>query len=366
MKKPFGPSLYYASDKNIFDALNQHKVNAATVRKLFVKRNVIVSKKTQREDLAKYFARLSHDYYDHRDIAERLGVAPRRERITSMDVNGPATEEILNSSINQLKNELEATGDIVHVSRTEDNLSLNIQYSTIDYKRSEFAQVQVRDGILEFIKSDDGYIVRNTQNEYLNNIRDTLLGKLDKSISEPLNRKVITLFDVPSSKLRSNFFYELASNLSGYSRRDVTEVNVYQTGPEIDVEDSVNDDGEDLVTHIERVFLRGNGVTQSELLNELLDGEDYYIIKIRWLTAEIKGTENVYEIEALFTDPKDCTGFSFILNGVYPKVEGKLSSKRRQPSKVEIDQISKVIENKARSLTIRLKEEYDKPNSEEE
>lgn len=37
-KRAHGPSLYYASDKNVFDALNQHKVDTPTVVKLFQRR----------------------------------------------------------------------------------------------------------------------------------------------------------------------------------------------------------------------------------------------------------------------------------------------------------------------------------------
>ena len=91
-KRAHGPSLYYASDKNIFDALNQHKVDIPTIMGLFERRNIIISPKTPRDELAKYFARQIHDYHDHRDIAARLGIAPRRERITSMDVRAQKVE----------------------------------------------------------------------------------------------------------------------------------------------------------------------------------------------------------------------------------------------------------------------------------
>ena len=75
MKKRIrGSSFYYATDKNIFDALNEHKVDTPNVVHLFQRRNIVVSKKTVREDLAKYFSRLTHDYYDHKDIAARLGI----------------------------------------------------------------------------------------------------------------------------------------------------------------------------------------------------------------------------------------------------------------------------------------------------
>lgn len=358
-KRVHGPSFYYATDKNVFDALNQHKVDTLTVMKLFQRRNIIVGKKTPREDLAKYFARLTHDYYDHKDIAARLGIAPRRERITSMDVTGVGEIEDLQIAVEQLKQELEAAGDVVQVSREGDSLTMHVQYSTVDYKRSEFAQVQVRDGTVEFVKSPEGYIVRNTQNDYLNDVRETLLGKIEKAASAPLTKVAVSLFDVPSPQLRSKFFHELVSNLPGYGRRDVTDVYIYKAKPESDDDDESDDSASnDPDTHVERVFLRGHGVTRSELLNELLDEEEYYITKIGWTATEAMGAGNVYDIEAVFADPKDCTGFSFILSGVFPVEEGKVSARRRSPHKDEIDAISRVIESKSRALVAKLREEF--------
>jgi hypothetical protein len=359
-KRVHGPSLYYATDKNIFDALNQHKVDTPTVMKLFQRRNIVVGKKTPREDLAKYFARLTHDYYDHKDIAARLGVAPRRERTTSMDVTGAGEIEELQVAVEQLKQDLEAAGDVVQVTREGNSLTMHVQYSTVDYKRNEFAQVQVRDGTVVFVKSPEGYIVRNTQNDYLNDVRETLLGKIEKAAHAPLTKVVVSLFDVPSPKLRSKFFHELVNNLPGYVRRDVTEVYIYKAKPAHDDDDSDDPASYDPDTHVERVFLRGNGVTRSELLNELLDEEDNFITKIGWTAAETMGTGNVYDIEAVFADPKDCTGFSFILSGVFPVEEGKVSSRRRSPYKSEIDAISRVIESKSRELVAKLREEFAK------
>lgn len=365
-KRIHGPSLYYATDKNVFDALNQHKVDTATVLKLFERRNIVVGKKTPREDLAKYFARLTHDYYDHKDIAARLGVAPRQERITSMDVSGAGEIDDLQLAVEQLKQELEASGDVVQVTREGCSLTMHIQYSTIDYKRNEFSQVQVRDGTVVFVKSPDGFIVRNTQNDYMNDVRETLLGKIENASAVQLTKIVVSLFDVPSPKLRSKFFHELVSNIPGYVRRDVTDVYIYKAKPKHDDEEESVDSAHDLDTHVERVFLRGNGVTRSELLNELLDEEDYFITKIGWTATEAMGVGNVYDIEALFADPKDCTGFSFILSGVFPVEEGKISSRRRAPYKSEIDVISRVIESKARELVASLREQYLKTGSEDE
>jgi hypothetical protein len=356
-KRTHGPTLYYATDKNVFDALNQHKVDTPTVMKLFQRRNVIVGKKTSREDLAKYFSRLTHDYYDHKDIAARLGIVPRRERTTSMDVTGLPENESVSTAIDQMKKELESAGDVVHIARNGDSLIMTVQYSTIDYKRNEFSQVQVRDGTVEFVKSAEGFVVRNTQNEYLNDVRETLLAKIEKASDTSLTKLVVSLFDVPSAKLRSKFFHELIHNLPGYSLIDVTDVYIYKAKPE-NIDDGEYEAQIDVETHVERVFLRGNGITRSELLNGLLDNEDYYITKIGWAAAETKGIGKVYDIEALFADPKDCNGFSFILSGVFPIEEGILSSRRRAPQKDETEAISRVIEAKSRELVAALRMEF--------
>lgn len=359
-KRAAGPSLYYASDKNVFDALNQHKVDIPTIMDLFLRRNIIVSKKTPREDLAKYFARQIHDFQDHKAIAARLGISPRRERITSMDVTGTVAPEHLQVAVDQLKQELEMAGEVVQVSREGEKLTVSVQYSTVDYKVSEFAQRQVRDGNVEFIKTDAGYIVRNTQNEYVNDVRDTLIAKLEQASENPLGKVTVSLFDVPLPRLRSKFFHELAVNLPGYHQSDVTSVYVFKAKP-VTAEITADGDeaeGDDPETHVERVYLRGQGVTRSEILNELLDEDDYYITKIAWVAREIAGAGHDYDIEATFADPKDCTGFSFILSGVYPYEDGKVATRRRAPYKYEIDEISRVIETKARQLVTEIRTEY--------
>jgi hypothetical protein len=353
-KRMHGPSLYYATDKNIFDALNQHKVDSATVAKLFHRRNILVSRKTIREDLALYFSRLTHDYYDHKNIAARLGVATRRERITSLDVEGLDDADGLRAVVEQLKSELEATGDTVRIDRSGENVILRVQYSEVDYKRSEFNQVQTKDGTVEFEKTKEGYTVRNTQNDYMNGVRATLLAKVDKQAIKPIKKISVSLFDIPSPKLRSKFFYQLSADLTGYIRRDVTDVYVYKLRPEAGVEKGETTDPE---THVERVFLRGNGVSRSEVLNGLLDEEDYYIVKMGWTATEQLGEGHSYGIEVGFADPKDCTEFAYLLTGVYPLEEGKISSRRRSPTKSEVDSVSRVIEARARQLIGALRDE---------
>jgi hypothetical protein len=360
-RKPnHGPSLYYASDKNIFDALTQHKVDNGTIMELLLRRNTLVSKKTPREDLAEYFARQIHDFHDHKSIASRLGVTTRRERVTSMDLIGAVDNDSLKNAVEKIKQELEEAGEVVQVTKDGDKTSITVQYTKFDYKVSEFAQRQVKDGTIEFIKSPDGYIVRNSQNEYVNDVRDSLIAKIEKNVTTPVTKAAVSLFDVPSPKLRSKFFHELAFNLPGYNQSDVTAIYIYKAKPETDEAEDEEEVIDEEETHIERVSMRGKGVTRSEILNELLEEDDYYITKISWGAREKMGDGNDYDIEATFSDPKDCTGFSFILAGVYPCVNGTVLSRRRPPEKHEIEQISRAIELKSRELANQLRVEYSK------
>ncbi|OUR74279.1 hypothetical protein A9Q78_01365 [Methylophaga sp. 41_12_T18] len=353
-KQVHGPSQFYATDKNVFDALNQHKVDNPTILKLFERRNIIVGKKTPREELAKYFARLTHDYYDHQDIAKRLGITTRRERLTSLDLKGLNDKSDIQAPIDQLKAELESTGNVIQVSGDADNVTINIQYSTIDYKLSELSQVQAKDGTIEFEKTPEGYIIRNTDNEHMNDLRESLLGKIEKSTTTEITKSAISLFDITSPKERSKFFYDLIKTDQSYRMEDVTSVFTYRAKPDDD-----SDEGEvsDEDTYIEKVSLSGSGVSRSELLNQLLDNDDFYIIKVRWEAKQLLKGGHVYDIEATFSNPQDCTGFSYILKGVYQYEEGKVSSQRRTPTKEEIKVVSQAVEAKSRDLVKKLDEQ---------
>lgn len=357
MKRKHGPSLYYATDKNVFDALTQHKVDLPTILKLFERRNIVVSAKTPRDGLARYFSSLTHDYFDHQNIAARLGVAPRRERTTSIDIAGMPddvdNDGELSKIIDKAKSRLESEGAILHVKRAENTIFLEIQYSVIDYKRTEFSQVQNRDGVIEWSNIADGFTIRNTQNEYINNIRDEMLADLESSIGSKLVRKEVSLFDVPSYRERSKFFLDLMKSIPGFSRRDVTDIYVYKPKPESqdEEEDSGYDEDE---AHVERVFLRGNGVSQSDIL-ENLDKKGYYIVRAGWRTSKVLGLGEEFDLEATFADPKNCTGFSFVVRGVYPVNDGKVSSVRRLANISESAEMAHLIERRALDLTTEIR-----------
>lgn len=359
-KHTHGPSLYYASDKNVLDALNQHRVDIATITSLFRRRNTIVSKLESRDTLAAHFARLPHDFYDHQDIAERLGVVQRRERLSSMNLVGEVPAEVLQDALRDLKQEREKEGDVVNISRDGGRTIVRVQYSLVDYGRSEFAQVQSRDGTIEFVTTDGGFTIRSSHSDYVEEMRESVLRKLDTATATTLRREVVSLFDVPVPELRSKFFLALMDGEQSYRRYDVTDVYAFKPRPGDD--DEGDDEGEDVSadgapdTHVEKVMLRGNGVSNSELLGSLR-GNDYYVVKAGWTWKDLKGHGHVYAVEASFSDVKDCTDFSFMVTGVYTYENGALATKRRTPTRSEVEILSAFIEKRAQAAMLSMRDE---------
>lgn len=342
MKPKAGPSLYYVTDKNIFDALNEHKVDSGTVSALFDRRNTIIGPCTPRQWLAEYFSRLGHDYYDHQSISQRLGIVPRRERITSIDVSGVPNAEALDQALQATKQRLEEHGDVVNIVKRDGSVLLHVQFTLIDYRRNEFNQRQVRDGTIEFQKTVAGYVVRNTQNEYINDVRDLALSKILTEEGAAIGKAAVSLYAYPDPKTRSLFFFDLFAGMNDYLLRDVTGVHVFKPN-----EFAEFDDVED--AHVERVTLRGRGLTRSDYLTSL-NNDEYYVYRVAWRSKEKLGKGNEFDLEALFADPASCTGFSYIVLGIYDAEAGVVAKQRRAPTRHEVAVLSQVIEKRAREL----------------
>lgn len=349
-----GPSLYYASDKNIYDALNQSKVDQDTVQAMFRRRNIVCSKQTSRQELSEFFSRLTHDSLDHLDLSKRLGINKRQERVTALYLKGDISPAAITRTVDVIRQAVLAEGDALHVAGSAASTVMSIRYTEVDFRRSEFSQVQHREGYIELIPEQGELMIRCTQSPHIEAVRDQLVRALELDEKKQFERSEISLFHHKSHVVRSKFFYDLMMNLPDFVHRDVTDVFVYKARPdanEID-EDLIDDSGE---SHVEKVLLRGKGVSRSDLLRELTQDKSYYIVRMGWIATERLGRGFGYDMEAMFADPVNCTGFSYILHGVHELDDnGRLLKKRRGPTTGEIDAVARAIEVRARQLIREL------------
>jgi hypothetical protein len=364
MTKKIGPSLYFASDKVIFDALNHRQVKTDVIRELLFERGIIVSPKTKKQDLAYYFSRLPSDWFDQANIAGKLGRIARRERITFAEVSEPLAESKILEALNSLRQVLQDQGHLVDIEKKEGGrLQAHITYEHVDYTEVEFRQVQVRDAIIEFVP-DEGqkFFVRSTKNHFTDVAVEQLFGSLKSPEGKDLVRHEITLEAHADPKLRIKFFESLMHGIAGHTFQTVTEAYCFKPklAAEIKKDNEEEDEPADLEKqpYVERVGLKGDGVNRSFVAEELYE-RDYYIIKVVWrVKPDASLDSDVFELETQFNEPDSCTGFSYQARCAYIFEDGKLTDKKRLVKAEEEDTLFRLIESGAKSALEALKGEH--------
>jgi hypothetical protein len=358
MRSRFGPSLYFANDKVIFDSLNQHAVKTDLIRELLNERGILVSAATPKDRLAQYFSRLTADYFDHKSIASKLGKVAKRERITYSELKGDIKKSDVIQSLNELKTDLQEKGSTIHIDVEDNRIVALICYEHVDYTKTDLRQVEPRDAIIEFTRNgSDGFLIRSTQNTDIDPLVDQIVSKLEGSISGTLDRVRISLEGFTDPKIRTGFFENLTASMTGYSLIDLTEAYCFKPRAKaLMSEDEEEERPADVEKspHVERVTLRGDSLNKSFIIDDLYK-DNYYIVKIVWqIRVKNKIDSDIFELEAQFGRPDVCTGFSYQIRSVFICDEGKITGKKRSPKKEEMDTIYRLIESAAISECSRL------------
>lgn len=357
MKARFGPSLYFATDKVIFDAINHSQVKTDLIRELLFERGIIASPKTTKYELTQYFSRLTADYFDHLNIGDKLGKIAKRERITYADISEPLTKAEIIEGLASVKSALEAQGNRVTLEVSGDRIIARLEYEHIDYTEVEFRQVQPRDSIIEFIKDDAGkYVARSTQNKFTDIAIDQVFSVINSSRDNPVKQNRISLEGHADPKIRTKFFQNLINGIKSHTFVTVTEAYCYKPRVKPTVSDDDDDEGEkDLEDrpNIVRVTLKGTGVTKSFVIDDLYE-KGYYIVKVVWrVKPEFSMDADLFELEAQFGEPDSCTEFSYQARNALIFENGKVTDKKRTPKKEEQENLFRLIEAAAKiSLTM--------------
>ena len=318
-------NLHSVTDKAISDALSQSKISSSELSELFLSRGILISRTTERKELARYFSRFYHDYYDHQTIAAQLGVHARKERVTSKIIHQEINPDDILKSANLLKKEIESHDDYCSVRKIDNTIYINIKYLTTDYTKSDFRQVLNEEATLELECENGKITIRRPDNDQLKEYETSLLKKIETNVNSllpeapSLKISEVTLINLPSAVTRTNFFIKLLKELDGYDFDDVTDAYVYHPKPSsiTTLDEDGDGDGDDIEigVHISKASLKGEGVLKSEELRQLYE-RGFYICKIRWRIKEKSYDHDIYELEAQFNNQEECSGFSYVTKGV--------------------------------------------------
>lgn len=317
-------NIHSVTDKALFDALSQPRVTPNELRDLYLQRGILVSKATDKKELAKNFSKFSHDFHLHQKIAAIFGGFLRREKSTSVIIKNTISRDIMLEAADQLKKELESQDDLCDIIADKNIVRIHVTYLSTNYGKSDFCQVEKKTAVFEIEKQDLGYSIRRPDNDQAKAYESTFLKHIERLFNEEnpeeefdLDIDEINLSNIEDAEKRTEFFTRLINGLEGFALHDVTDAYVYHPKPKvIEEEDGDTDSG----VHISKASLKGEGVLKSEELTSLYQ-RGFYIWKIRWKVLEKDGDSDMYEFEAQFNDPLDFNGFSYISRG-YKKFKG--------------------------------------------
>jgi len=352
-------SIYSASDKALFDALNQSTVTAADVRQLFLTHGVIISKSTSRKELAAHFSRLAHDYDDFQALAKLFDTGHRRERLASIRVTSTAVMENYEAAAHEIVKQLTGNTDAANVSKNDDgSIKIMVRYKAFHFNKSEFRQVETRDATITIEQEGGVTVIRGPQNEKVDEICRSILANIRENIDDKLDVSEINLENY-SPQQRTDFFINLINLVNRYKKYDVTDVFVFKPKAQLDEDDS--DDGDEgdvnLGVRITRAMLKGEGVLASQEMKNFIS-RGFYISKIIWQAKRHNEFDSdIYEFEAQFSEPETCTRFSYLARGHYKYQEDMTHSKTRTQLTANEDvELSKAIEAAARASLDKLQD----------
>jgi len=351
-------NIHSVTDKALYDALNQKQITLNEIQDLFLERGTIISKKTPRKDLARNYSRMTHDYYEHQKIATLLGGQARTEKITCVRIEATLDRSDVIEAAEKLRNEITDQDDFCKIFIDGSRVLINIRYLSTNYGKSDFKQAINKEALIEIEPIENGYSIRRPDNDNLEAYEELLLGhisniqnKKDEESNLDLKINEITLSSNTSADVRTLFFDKLIRTLDGYELLDVTDAYVYHPKPEtLEAQDGNTETG----VHVSKASLIGEGVLNSDELFDLYE-RGFYIWKIKWKVKEKLTDPDIFELEAQFGDPLNCTNFSYLVKGVRKyKSNGQYFSKPQKLSTREAERFNKLIENRAYSIIMEI------------
>lgn len=330
-------AIYSATDKAMFDALQQYKVTRDDIKELYFTRGVIISNKTPKDNLADNFSKYIHGYDDYDFLSRILGVSTQKERVKSIDfVYKNIDDGDIEEALSKVKSQLtESNNDIVDYNLANKSYILKIEYSEPDFTKSEFRQVVDKDAEIIIEKNKSGITIIGPHNKKMDFVTDIIFDSLAEKDAS-ITRNEISLEGVVDKNIVSSFFENLSKSIPNYSLKSVTDVYVYNPD---------KDDGSG--AHIKKASLSGTGVTLSTELNSLYK-KGFYIWRIIWLITDDRYIESdIYEVEALFSEPETCSDFAFLVKGCYlRKTESQDINDTHHKNRINLNRSEDMIFNK--------------------
>lgn len=354
-------NIYFATDKNIYDALHHKRITIARLREILLRKGIIVDQDLSKEELIEEVCKLPQGYSDLDSIKELVQTYDKRESITSVKLQASSSQTELKTAAELVKKKLATgSGETVKITAKKDgSLAIEVKYQEVDLSRTALRQIDNRNIKIDLTVNKDNVDIRMPQNQKAKDIITLLQKELSNIKSVDVEKFEISLEAIPTPAIRSQFFQEVMGGLNGYEIDDVTNVELNRSTSKDDEEEE-----EEIETgFVKKAVLKGDSVNSSAIFTQL-HNKGYYIGRIAWSARPKSGIGDRILVEAFFKDSENCSDFSYQIKGINNQKGSGYNVTIRTANEVEKKKISLLIEQSAANayniVTGKRVEEHEK------
>ena len=360
-------SIYYNTDKNVHDALQNRKFGKKVLTDQLKDRGIFVSHQEEKEELVEYCSPIFTDYHNQKFIHEVLDDTKPRSNYQSTKIETTIEASEIREICQKIVEEREAIGEStkIHISPDSKIITIQSSYTEPDYSKSVMSQNLTRTSNIRIEKTEDGLKVRGYSDDKSLSMSKDLIGLIrDENADRTVDEIIISLEAITDSIARSEFFHRLISNINGYKIDDVKSVDVNH--PKNSNSNEGDEEEEDIIGFIKKAVLNGGSVLNSPEFKSLNDS-DFYVTKIKWsaVSEELNGDKVDFSAEFKSTDT--CTDFNYSVISIYnKKKDGEYTKNGKSPSDIEKNTLLPLIEKSASEAHQFIIDKYgEKPDLDE-
>lgn len=354
---PSKPQLfYYATDKDLFDALvsARQQFNEAALRNLARTRGIYYSDKDDRVTLAENISLMTFGFLELSDIQAEFERSGKGEKTASFRMKTALSLEEIKKIIGEFHKAIEQDGEKVTSGLLgETGLEVNVKYNDLDLSKTRLRQVQKKEARIELKVIDGETVVSYPSNEKAAALAKSLAKRVNSVKEAVIAVEEIDFSSMNKAGVKTAFFTRLISSVGNFNLTDVTTVKVDTLREQKKLADSEDDSDADsgegaekeaadekMLGVVRSVALSGESLLSSPEYQSL-QKRGFFISKIHWSSKRASSPYQIVDFEASFGDPFVGTGYSYKVRGWYTQKDGKYI---QNPTKPPVDDLRSLME----------------------
>lgn len=356
------PNLYF-NDRNIYDGLKgATKATPSVLLALARQRGLILSELTPKDDIILYLSRLAHSWHDIKSMIDLLNTADRAEKKQTRALPFRKTGAHIEQLLKKLQaRQAEAQDEVWKVTTANKGKTavVTIKYAVPDFTASAMTRLTEHTCRIEFTPDHGSIQVRYPKQGRAEQLVGSVLRMLNEEDDQDREAEEITLSDVRSNRLRSEFFTKIIEGIPGFRLHEVSSVRGNNGSLSSKPTLLENRAAAALKSAIKKVTLSGRSITKTDEFRQFFgrpgNEPDFHVTSISWICNEQEGMALQAEFEAGFAGQANCTGFAYRVRKVWYRNEGVLRRVHSAPAPEDERRLMELVEAKAREVCRQIR-----------